>query len=508
MSMYWFGGTKHPFNELSLCKKMYLFVTTVGIILGGCILLNVHILNYSVNTLSSVMDANVICYDFQMAFDEEQELFQKVISDRDSEFRKTYEEACLVTRQCLDRIPYDYQLVGEHRYALTWNLLNSYGAYERSRDRIMQLSPLSPDYISNLYEIYNMQNYLGTYGSRLTQAVLLEGNDDYIEQLPVLGRLPYTLGFVGIAVFVSLLFFVRFVTKKILAVMTQLGDASAQIEQNCFDVPDVAWSGTDELGQLVKAFNKMKHSMADSIKASEEKHQIEKELHRQEMERAQLEQRFSMAQLQLLKSQLNPHFLFNTLNMITRMAQMEEAPVTEEMLVAMSNLLRYSLRTTDPMVPLSEELKVVKDYMYIQQMRFGHRVSWEIQCPESLYSHQVPVFLFQPLVENAMIHGISVKAEGGSIFIQIAQNGEHMEITIRDTGAGMSPERLSEIRAAMEKNKGRGLGIGLGNIYRRVTMYYPNGSMEIHSVLGEGTTITIGFDEKKNGGTEDLCMDY
>ena len=60
----------------------------------------------------------------------------------------------------------------------------------------------------------------------------------------------------------------------------------------------------------------------------------------------------------------------------------------------------------------------------------------------------------------------------------------------------------------MEKNKGRGLGIGLGNIYRRVTMYYPNGSMEIHSVLGEGTTITIGFDEKKNGGTEDLCMDY
>lgn len=494
-------------RSLSLYKKMYLFVGAVGIIMGGCILLNLKILNYSVDTLYGVMDANLSCYQFQAAFSREREQFEKAVRDRSQKTMEEYEQACRETRLKLELLPFDYEEVGENRYALTWNLLNSYGAYEKKRDQVAWMNRGSTDFIASLYEVYDMQHYLETYGSRLTQAVLLEGNDDYAAQLPVLGRLPYTLGGIGVIVFASLILFVRFVTKKILVVMAQLSQASSRIEKNEFDIPDVIWSGKDELGQLVKAFNKMKRSMADYVKTSEENRQMELELHRQEMERTQLEQRFSMAQLQLLKSQLNPHFLFNTLNMITRMAQMEEAPVTEEMLVAMSNLLRYSLRTTNPMAPLAEELKVVGDYMYIQKMRFGSRVAWEINCPEELKSREVPVFLFQPLVENAVIHGLSVKEEGGTIWIGIRQKENRMEITIRDTGAGMSEERLAQIRKAME-DKGRGLGIGLGNIYRRITSYYENGTVVIDSRAGEGTAVRIGFDIKEEDGRKKaLCVD-
>lgn len=498
---------KAGWQDLSLCRKMYLFLGAVGIILGGCILLNLKILDYSVDTLSGVMDANLSCYYFQAALDRERTLFVKAAADPGEEVQRAYREACIDTRRNLEQLPYDYKMIGENRYALTWSLLNSYEAYEKKRDRVISMDRDSADYIASLYEVYDMQEYLNLYGSRLTQAVLLEGNDDYAAQLPVLGRLPYTLGAVGVVVFAALILFVRFVTKRILAVMDQLALASAQIEKNHFDVPDVGWKGTDELGQLVKAFNKMKRSMEDYVKTTEEKRQMELELHRKEMERTQLEQRFSMAQLQLLKSQLNPHFLFNTLNMITRMAQMEEAPATEEMLVAMSNLLRYSLRTTNPTAPLSEELKVIKDYMYIQKMRFGSRVSWEVECPEELYSQEVPVFLFQPLVENAVIHGISVKAEGGKIFVHIKEEKGRMEIQIRDTGVGMDQKRLAQIRSAME-NQGRGLGIGLGNIYRRVTAYYGNGIVEIQSNEGAGTTVSIGFDIRKSGREKEVCMDY
>lgn len=466
-------------RSLSLYKKMYLFVGAVGIIMGGCILLNLKILNYSVDTLYGVMDANLSCYQFQAAFSREREQFEKAVRDRSQNTMEEYEQACRETRLKLELLPFDYEEVGENRYALTWNLLNSYGAYEKKRDQVAWMNRGSTDFIASLYEVYDMQRYLETYGSRLTQAVLLEGNDDYAAQLPVLGRLPYTLGGIGVIVFASLILFVRFVTKKILVVMAQLSQASSRIEKNEFDTPDVIWTGKDELGQLVKAFNKMKRSMADYVRTSEENRQMELELHRKEMERTQLEQRFSMAQLQLLKSQLNPHFLFNTLNMITRMAQMEEAPVTEEMLVAMSNLLRYSLRTTNPMAPLAEELK----------------------------SREVPVFLFQPLVENAVIHGLSVKEEGGTIWIGIGQKGNRMEITIRDTGAGMSEERLAQIRKAME-DKGRGLGIGLGNIYRRITSYYENGTVVIDSRAGEGTTVRIGFDIKEEDGRKKvICVD-
>ena len=238
------------------------------------------------------------------------------------------------------------------------------------------------------------------------------------------------------------------------------------------------WGGTDEIGRLVSAFNKMKHATKDYVIATEEKRQMEETLYRHELERAELEKRFSMAQLQLIKSQLNPHFLFNTLNMMTRMAQMEEAPVTEEMLVAIGNLLRYSLRTSSAFEPLEQELKVVKDYMYIHQMRFGDRFRWEISCDRALYQEEVPVFMLQPLVENAVIHGISEKENGGSIHIKIKKNGDILWISVEDTGNGMSREKLASIRHAME-TKGTGLGIGLGNIYRRISAYYEYGKVSI-----------------------------
>ena len=168
------------------------------------------------------------------------------------------------------------------------------------------------------------------------------------------------------------------------------------------------WAGSDGIGELVSAFNEMNHATQDDVYTVEEKRVMEERLYEQELEKANLEQRFSLAQLQLIKSQLNPHFLFNTLNMITRMSQMEEAPVTEEMLVAMSNLLRYSLRTTEAFTPLNQELKVVDDYMYIQKKRFGDRVLWSVDCRTQTDLIEIPVFLIQPLVENAIVHGLSL----------------------------------------------------------------------------------------------------
>jgi len=241
----------------------------------------------------------------------------------------------------------------------------------------------------------------------------------------------------------------------------------------------------------------MKHATRDYITATEEKRQMEEKLYRHELERAELEKRFSMAQLQLIKSQLNPHFLFNTLNMITRMAQMEEAPVTEEMLVAISSLLRYSLRTSNAFEPLEQELKVVKDYMYIQKMRFGDRIQWEINCSMDLYKEDVPVFMLQPLVENAVIHGIQEKENGGSINIRIEKRGELLWISVADTGKGMDSETLTAIRKAIE-TKGTGLGIGLGNIYRRISYYYEYGKVTIDSGENSGTVVQIEFGRRRD----------
>lgn len=211
-----------------------------------------------------------------------------------------------------------------------------------------------------------------------------------------------------------------------------------------------------------------------------------------------LEEKLFQKELELLKSQLNPHFLFNTLNITRRMAQMEEAMVTEEMLLAISALLRYSLRTSEPFTSLDRELKIVKDYMYIQEKRFGSRISWEIDCQADEKQVEVPVFLLQPLVENAVIHGISMKEDGGKIKIWIRQEDELLHISVEDSGMGMKKEKLQQLQNAIEQNSWEaGSGLGLGNLYRRISAYYEQGDLLLDSKEEEGTTVRLNLGRRK-----------
>ncbi len=485
--------------QMNLRRKLYVIIGSVGIIMAAAIFLNIKVAYIFIDNVSAIMDDNLACYKFQEALGNETSRFARLMAERTLENEDAYKAASREAREYLNSLPYDYAKIGEKRYAITWNILNSYGTYEAQREKVLAMEPDEAGYITELYKTYSMQSYLDSYAARLTKAVMMGGNDYYEAQLPVLRRMPYVLIVISLAAFAALLMSLRFFTGALVKTLVQLATVSGQIEVNDFSAPDVHWEGTDEIGRMVGAFNKMRWATKEYVDTAEEKRKVEEQLHRQQLERAELEQRFSMAQLRLLKSQLNPHFLFNTLNMITRMSQMEEAPVTEEMLVAMSNLLRYSLRTTSPFAPLEQELKVVRDYMYIQQMRFGDRVRWRIECSPDLYGREVPVFLFQPLAENAMIHGIAEKESGGAVCIRVKQRGEKLWISVADTGLGMDPETLEGIREAA-RTKGTGLGIGLGNIYRRITSSYGDGKVTIHSRKNCGTVVQMEFGKMKSEG--------
>ena len=401
-----------------------------------------------------------------------------------------------MTQSNLEKMPYDYKKIGEERYAITWNIRNGYEEYCRQSNKVLSMQENHPDYISEVYKTYQMQQYLKDYATRLTKAAMENSADYYERQIPVLGRMPYILTAITFISVIVLILVCRAMTGSIINTLSELAAASRGIEQNDFMEPDVIWNGQDEMGQLVHSFNRMKHATKDYVMALEDKRRMEEKLFQQEIEKANLEQRFSFAQLQLIKSQMNPHFLFNTLNMITRMSKMEDDPVTEEMLIAMSNLLRYSLRTTEPFTPLNQELKVLEDYLYIQKKRFGTRISWEIINRVQAEQIEVPVFLIQPLVENAVIHGISEKEEGGSICVRIVQEDGLLRIEVEDTGVGIEPERLEQIRTGILE-RGSGLGIGLGNIYRRISAYYDLSEVTIDSRRNEGTVVRICFGQRK-----------
>lgn len=135
-------------------------------------------------------------------------------------------------------------------------------------------------------------------------------------------------------------------------------------------------------------------------------------------------------ELNLLKNQINPHFLFNTLNIIAGMANLEGAQTTEEMIRALGSLFRYNLKTPEEKVYLEQELKVISDYMFLQKMRFGDRITYQIDCQTDAEAVMIPTFTFQPLVENAIIHGLVSKEEGGRILIRIRERNGMIRMTV------------------------------------------------------------------------------
>ena len=196
--------------------------------------------------------------------------------------------------------------------------------------------------------------------------------------------------------------------------------------QNDFTGEDPSVENRDEMGELVRAFNKMKRSTKGYIDTLKENHRMSELLHREEIERVEMEKQLSGARLELLKSQINPHFLFNTLNMIACMAKLEEAVTTERMISSMSSLFRYNLKTSEQIVTLARELKVVQDYMYIQQMRFGSRILYSCDLKVDAEQAMIPAFTLQPVVENAMVHGLSKKEQGGRVHVRIWEQGKRL----------------------------------------------------------------------------------
>lgn len=209
-------------------------------------------------------------------------------------------------------------------------------------------------------------------------------------------------------------------------------------------------------------------------------------------EKLLLEEKARSMRLKTLQAQIHPHFLFNTLNSIARMALLENAPQTEELIYNLSDLLRYSLKNVDYFPKIRDEIDNIKKYLSIQSLRFSDRIGYEIDIDESIMEYRIPAMVIQPIVENCMVHGLETKKEGGKLeltgrFI----DKEEIEIKITDNGKGINPEVLSLIRQMGGKSD-HNTGIGLINTYDRLRHYFGDHcGLTIESGLNVGTCVSI-----------------
>lgn len=210
----------------------------------------------------------------------------------------------------------------------------------------------------------------------------------------------------------------------------------------------------------------------------------------------QLEQDLKYAELKALQSQVNPHFLFNSLNTVARLALLEGAANTESMVRALARLMRYSLYQVKGTVSLAEEIAAVRDYLFIQETRFSDRVRSRVEVEEAAMQARVPCMVLQPLVENAIIHGLEPKEEGGEITVCARLVGDQVQVEIRDDGVGIPPEVKKAIFDLEVRRSGKGQvsGLGIVNVYRRLQHHFgSNCALDVASRPGKGTCVQITF---------------
>ncbi|ADQ14424.1 sensor histidine kinase [Halanaerobium hydrogeniformans] len=223
----------------------------------------------------------------------------------------------------------------------------------------------------------------------------------------------------------------------------------------------------------------------------------QQELLEESRSRRQLEEHLRTKKLQILQSQVNPHFLFNVLNSIARLSLIEGASETEDMVYALSDLLRYSLRNVEEVVKLEEELNCVKDYITIQKKRYKDKFDFDIDIDEDLLDINIPLLTIQPLLENSIIHGFKEKSTG-KVKIKAEKMDNMISISVIDDGLGMKDNYTKELLSSAGKSKDKITshitGIGINNVHQRLKHYFGEEyGLEIKSELNKGTEVKINL---------------
>lgn len=297
-------------------------------------------------------------------------------------------------------------------------------------------------------------------------------------------------------------------SKSVTAPIQDLASAAERIARGDLSGPAVALDASSEIKSLGKAFNHMQANIRQHVTDLQEKADLERRLQAEELENLQIHSLLREVELRALQSQVNPHFLFNTLNMVAKTALIEGAEQTRELMETVADLLRYSLRDMNRPVTLGAELAQVERYMTIQGQRFGERTRFIMDvADEDVLGCSLPCLTLQPLVENALIHGIGKREQGGTVALGVRRDDDRVIITIADDGDGMKPERLAALNqggpAPAEGLGGHTTGLGVHNVRRRLELFYQgDAGLTVSSRPGAGTTVTINMPVSPKGGDD------
>lgn len=483
---------REKWNNTSIQKKMMTaFIIPIIVIL----LMNVYMyinINVMINRIDEIYSSNITLNELAGHLTDIQNSTKEYLENKGSVALNNYYIAEQDYRNCMEQLNSN---TNTSMSMMEQNILNQSERYlviientiQAKRGRNVE------KYRENYEEAEVLYADLQNCVSALNNEHFKRNNTNYNQLLTSLRSMEVITIVILVLIGFSNVSMLFFITRGMTQPLKNLSQAALEVADGNFDIDVDTNIDGDEIGVVAKAFKKMVSSIQQYIE------ELKDSLHREsEMKEHELvmESRMKEVQLRSLQAQINPHFLFNTLNAGAQLAMMEGADKTTEFIDNMADFFRYNIKKINLDASIGEEIEMVDKYIYILNVRFTGEINFEKEIDEEVLSVRVPSMILQPLIENSVNYGIRDIDWEGKIKLRVYKSDNEVCISVSDNGVGIDEETIDKIlsgRYENEKKSSTSNGIGLGNVIERLQIF--TGFEEVMTIEsdgpGKGSTFTI-----------------
>ena len=489
-------------NGLTLEKKILFAVTLMILTLFASNIFIYLQINKIASGMDTVYATNVNLSELSEALNSVQEDMRDYVSVKSSDSLENYYRSEQVYQSFLERLndkPVDLpvKLLEKNIRMMSETYLGiTEEAVQAKRGRNVERYKESYDKALRLYK------YINTRISELNDQQFKNNSASYETLRSALRYMEVFSSAILIIVMLVGVLVLRILIRDIVTPLTSLARTANLVGQGNFHVKMPDTRSSDEIGIVTRNFNQMVGSLGEYVEKVKESVEKEQALLEREL---LMENHLKEARLKYLQAQINPHFLFNSLNAGAQLAMMEDAEKTCIFLEKMADFFRYNVKKSLEDATIDDEIEAVENYIYITNVRFAGDIHYSENIDRRVTANKMPSMILQPIVENAVRHGIRDIDWEGKIRLSVEDRGEIIRISVKDNGKGMSPERISEVLAGMAREDDSGsTGIGLDNVKSRLELYYQN--RDILTIISEGenkgTEVILNIPAGKEGSED------
>lgn len=484
---------KSLFRRLSIQTKLIMTFALTAVLMFVINILLYSEINQSMKKLDEVFATNVSLNALTECLEETHEDVLEYLNTKSSDSLEDYYWNVQEYRDMLEQL--NGSIVDNEMKILEKNIRNMSETYLELADETIQakrgrnverykakFAQETEKYQYIRYAIYNLNNLRFQSNSNNYQVMLQSLN--YMEIVSSV-----IMVIVAVINIFVLLLFIRTITEP----LRMLAKSANEVAGGNFETELPDYNSDDEVGVVTSAFSKMLESIREYIARIRESMEKEQKMKEREL---LMETHLKDAQLKYLQAQINPHFLFNSLNAGAQLAMMEDAEQTSIFVEKMADFFRYNAHKIEQTATMSEEIEAVDNYVYILNVRFAGDIHFEKVIAPGIEQVRMPSMILQPLVENAVNHGIRNVDWEGHIRLTALRREDGIIVSVRDNGQGMTQERICEVlegRVREGEGETDSSGIGMDNVISRLELFFGEKHLlQIYSAgPGQGTEVSI-----------------